>query len=183
MAVPYSVVAIAPTRCTARLALTPLVSHRPPVFPTDLAAHDRFAQGVALLLGVVGPHGFTFTASAPTRGNDGLLLLAGRFERGTRALAVVDHDGLRTAHYTLDAVTITHDAYMLAVLGRGGSNMFPTFRGDPLDGWRHLAHDLRTYAQVFLRGTDAQFARVAALAQREARRPLHGRDSLPEPPI
>lgn len=153
------------------------------MFPTDLAAHDRFAQGVALLLGVVGPHGFAFAESPPARANDGLLVLSGRFERGTRVLAVTDHDGLAAAHYTLDAVTITHDAYMLAVLGRDGSNMFPSFRGDLLDGWRHLAHDLRTYAHVFLRGSDAQFARVAAIAQREARRPLHGRDSLPDPPL
>jgi hypothetical protein len=153
------------------------------VFPTDLAAHDRFAQGVTLLLGIVGPHGFAFAAGPVTRGNDGLLVLAGHFERGNRALALTDHDGLRTASYTLDTVTISHDAYMLAVLGRDGSNMFPSFRGDLLDGWRHLAHDLRTYAHVFLRGTDAQFARLAAIAQRESRRPLHGRDSLPDPPV
>lgn len=152
------------------------------MFPTDLATHERFTQGVALLVAVLGPHGFVFAEGAPTRANDGLLVVHGRFEREGRALVVTDHDGLRAVRYTLGALAITHEAYMLAVLGRGGSNMFPAVRGNPLDAYRHLAHDLRTYAHVFLRGTDAQFARIAALAEREARRPLHGRDSLPDDP-
>lgn len=57
---------------------------------------------------------------------------------------------------------IDHADYMSVAAGRG-QNQYPGFSDDPLDGFRHLAHDLCAYCAAFLSGPDAEFIRVVEL--------------------
>jgi hypothetical protein len=71
---------------------------------------------------------------------------------------------LRDVVYRVGGFTLAHDAYMAVVLGEEGSNQYPSFGGDPLDGFRHLCHDVECYATVFLRGPEAHFKVIAERA-------------------
>jgi hypothetical protein len=76
---------------------------------------------------------------------------------------------LRDVVYRLGELSITHEAYMAVVLGEEGSNQYPSFGGHPLDGFRHLLHDLDCYSAVFLRGPEAHFKMIAERAALWAR--------------
>jgi hypothetical protein len=71
---------------------------------------------------------------------------------------------LRDVTYRLGNLKLEHEAYMAVVLGEEGSNQYPSFGGHPLDGFRHLAHDLDCYATAFLRGPEAHFKVIAERA-------------------
>jgi hypothetical protein len=59
---------------------------------------------------------------------------------------------------------VPHEWYMRAKLGRAGGNAYPGYSNDPLDGFRHLAHDLERHCAEFLTGTDAEWRAVAEAA-------------------
>jgi hypothetical protein len=46
---------------------------------------------------------------------------------------------------------------MRSVVPKGERPQYPGFSDDPLDGFRHLAHDLRKYCADFLVGSGADF--------------------------
>ena len=71
---------------------------------------------------------------------------------------------LRDVVYRVGDLTVAHEAYMAVVLGEEGSNQYPTFGGQPLDGFRHLRHDLECYATVFLKGPESHFKVIAERA-------------------
>ena len=62
---------------------------------------------------------------------------------------------------------MTHSSYMRALLGRDGRNQYPGFSTNPIDAFRHLAHDLQTFSTAFLTGTDEEFAQLARVAALE----------------
>ena len=75
--------------------------------------------------------------------------------------------------YHVGDLSLSHEAYMRAVLGLDGSNEFPHFTGDPLDGFRHLAHDLSTYCGAFLKGPPAHFREIVRRAGEQAQLRLY----------
>ncbi len=139
-------------------------------------AETTLQQGCALLAPLLEAQGFTYESGAVTR-DDAQEVARGAFVRasdGRRLDLAVVHTfateaapgrcTLRDVTYHVGDLTLAHEAYMAVVLGEEGSNQYPTFGGQPLDGFRHLHHDLECYASVFLRGPESHFKVIAERA-------------------
>jgi hypothetical protein len=142
-------------------------------------AATTLEQGCALLAPVLGQHGFAYEAGDAAT-DETQEVARGTFVRAAdqrrleltvvRAL-VADGEKvanarsvLRDVVYRVGELSVAHEAYMAVVLGEEGSNQYPTFGGQPLDGFRHLCHDLECYATVFLRGPESHFKVIAERA-------------------
>ena len=88
----------------------------------------------------------------------------GQFVRNNRCLEIHFRHSLGLVSYALGNRSMTHDAYMRVVVGQSEHNQYPGFSDDPLDGFRHLAHDLSHFCAAFLEGSDADFLRILQLA-------------------
>ena len=106
-------------------------------------ARTTFAEGRALLDPVLASHGFTFDEAKPAERSTDVIARGAYMRDDRRRELGYRHGALDVVVYQLGGRLITHDAYMAAVLGPVGSNMFPALAGDPLDGFRYLAHDPR----------------------------------------
>lgn len=139
---------------------------------------QTLASGRALLDPVLHPHGFVFD-EAHAVAHSSPTFARGAYVRGDRRLELGFRQWLEVVAYQVGDTIITHDAYMRAVLGPVGSNMYPTAVGDPLDGFRYLAHDLACYAGIFLHGSDEHFRRIAerAASSVDARTTLYRADA------
>lgn len=142
-------------------------------------AETTLLQGSAVLASLLEPLGFVF-AAGPVAAGESQETAVGVFSRGdgrTLRLTVVrlfKTDGgapipeprsmLRDVKYQVGELTVAHEAYMAVVLGEEGSNQYPTFGGEPLDGFRHLRHDMECYATAFLRGPASHFKVIAERA-------------------
>jgi hypothetical protein len=142
-------------------------------------AATTLEQGCALLASLLEPQGFVYEAGAATA-DEKQEVARGTFARAdgrrlelTVVRVLVTEGGaelenarsaLRDVVYSVGELTLAHDAYMAVVLGEEGSNQYPSFGGNPLDGFRHLCHDMECYATVFLRGPEAHFKVIAERA-------------------
>lgn len=138
-----------------------------------------FARGRELLDPVLAAHGFAFD-EAKAAARSSASVARGAYVRDDRRLELGYRNGLLdVVVYQVGDRVLTHDAYMHAVLGPVGSNMFPAMAGDPLDGFRYLAHDLRNYAHAFLTGPASHFVliadRAAAVAETDGKTTLYRR--------
>jgi hypothetical protein len=74
--------------------------------------------------------------------------------------------------YHLGDLQVPHEAFVRTVHGASGGNAFPGFSTDPLDGFRHLRHDLDRYGAAFLRGSDEELrSLLLRTVEQEQRRP------------
>lgn len=142
-------------------------------------AEQTLAEGCALLAPALELHGFTYQAGDATH-DESRETARGSFGRADgrrlelsvlRVLKTDDGDKvanprsvLRDVAYHVGSLSLQHEAYMAVVLGEEGSNQYPTFGGQPLDGFRHLRHDIECYATVFLRGPESHFKVIAERA-------------------
>jgi hypothetical protein len=142
-------------------------------------AATTLEQGSTLVAALLQPHGFVYEAGAATS-DDRQEVARGAFTRAdgrrlelTVVRVLVTESGaeienprsvLRDVVYRVGELTLAHDAYMAVVLGEEGSNQYPSFGGNPLDGFRHLCHDMECYATVFLRGPESHFKVIAERA-------------------
>lgn len=115
--------------------------------------------GCEILDSALLPHGFVRSPpeSGPSHGGP---FACTWYVRGNRRLEVHFRWSLGLVSYHLGAASLPHERYMLAKLGRGGGNQYPGFSTDPLDGFRHLRHDLEHHCSEFLSGSDEAFLRV-----------------------
>ena len=142
-------------------------------------AETTLQQGSAILAPLLEPQGFSYEAGALTCGET-QEVACGAFARadGRRleltVVRVLATEGgaeipnarsvLRDVIYRVGDLSLQHEAYMAVVLGEEGSNQYPTFGGQPLDGFRHLCHDMECYATAFLRGPESHFKVIAERA-------------------
>jgi hypothetical protein len=141
-------------------------------------AETTLEQGMALLAPLLEAQGFAHERGPVTQ-DETEEVARGAFSRadGRRlelsVVRVLAENGaqvenarivLRDVLYRLGDLAIPHEAYMAVVLGEEGSNQYPTFGGQPLDGFRHLCHDLECYATVFLKGPESHFKVIAERA-------------------
>jgi hypothetical protein len=147
-------------------------------------AATTLEQGCALLAPLLEAQGFAYEAGAATS-DETREVASGAFARAdgrrleltvVRVLATEGGDEVPNARSTLRDVVyrvgeraLAHDAYMAVVLGEEGSNQYPSFGGHPLDGFRHLCHDVECYATVFLRGPQSHFKVIAERAAQWSR--------------
>ncbi len=90
------------------------------------------------------------------------------YTNGNRKLELHFRFSLGLVTYYFGSLSLTHEAYMRAILGPKGGNMYPGFSEEPLDAFRGLASDLETKAQAFLEGDAVAFGKLAETAKEQA---------------
>jgi hypothetical protein len=125
---------------------------------------ESLAAGCAVLAPILALQGFVWVpgASGHSSGGD---FASGSFIRGTRRLELHFRHSLGLVTYHVGDTSLDHEAYMRVVLGAKGGNQYPGFSSDPIDGFRHLAHDLSEFCQSFLGGPDEEFNGIASGAR------------------
>lgn len=121
--------------------------------------------GRKLIEPLLARHGFAWQPGGEGAGSGGLFA-CGRYGRGERQLELHVRLGLGLVTYHLGALALAHGDYMHHVAG--GQARYPGFSEEPLDGFRHLAHDLEHFAQDFLSGDGQAFKQAAAEAARRS---------------
>jgi hypothetical protein len=121
-------------------------------------------QGVEILAPALTPHGFRFEFRTADKGSGGHFA-TGEFVRGDRRLELHFRWALGLVTYHLGEEDLAHEDVMRVVLRRVRKNAYPGFSEDPLDGFRHLRHDLEHFAAPFLTGSDAEFKSIVEEAR------------------
>lgn len=124
---------------------------------------DTLAAGVELLSPELAPHGFHFEPRGADSGSGGPFAW-GEFVRDDRRLELHFRWSLGIVTYHVGDLSIGHEAYLRALSIPRGTNRYPGFSDDPLDGFRHLAHDLAHFLTEFVQG-DAAVLHSAAPAE------------------
>jgi hypothetical protein len=132
---------------------------------------ETLAVGCSVLEPVLTPHGFEWVSGASGHSSGGDFA-SGSFVRGDRRLELHFRHSLGLVTYSVGQRTLDHAAYMRAVLGGSGANQYPGFSSEPIDAFHHLAHDLSTFCQAFLGGSDEEFNDVASRAATIVRKRL-----------
>lgn len=134
---------------------------------------EAFGQGCDILEPILLPKGFSRTDDYehqyPSLTGGGEVVIRGGFVRDDRRLELELWFALRRVVYHVGDLWLEHEPYMRALGVPQGSNFYPGFSEDPLDGFRHLASDLTCFAEEFLAG-DAAILCEAAI-QEAAKRP------------
>lgn len=107
--------------------------------------------GCEILDQIMAPYGFRFVPGASGNSNFGLFA-SGDYVRGDRRLELHFRYSLGLVTYHIGDVSVSHDAYLRALTKDEGGNQYPGFSAEPLDGFRHLAHDLQKFCGDFLFG-------------------------------
>jgi len=121
---------------------------------------DALLAGAALLDPVLAPAGFRFGLRGAGSGSGGDFAW-GEFARGDRRLELHVRHSLGLVTFHVGELRLAHEAYLRALGVPAGSSQYPGFSDDPLDGFRHLAHDLQAFCAEFLAGDAAAFRRAA----------------------
>ena len=93
---------------------------------------------------------------------------SGEYCRDDRRLEIHFRYSLGQVRYHIGHVSASHESYMKEILGGNGGNHYPGFSTDPLDGFRHLAHDIEVYGQDFLNGSGVVLEKAALKENQEA---------------
>lgn len=138
---------------------------QPPKRQAPMTPDEWLEAGRRILDPVLEPHGFRFRASESGSGSGGDFstgaYVRGRFDPfASRRLEVHFRYKLGRVTYSLGRSQLDHETYMRQ-LGVHTEAAYPGFSEDPIDGFRHLAHDLSHYCQDFLRGPGREFQRLA----------------------
>ena len=142
------------------------LSEPPPLTSNDIresmtSSEETLAAGRAELDPVLVPHGFAWRAGSSGRGSGGHFA-SGEYVRGNRRLEIHFRVSLGMVKYHVGEMWLDHPSYMRVVLGSDGGNQYPGFSDDPIDWFRHLAHDLSHYCWTFLTGSNGQFGVIVA---------------------
>jgi hypothetical protein len=100
---------------------------------------------------------------------------SGRYVKGDRSLELHFRHSLGLVTYHIGDLSLKHEEYMRQCAPLGGAQ-YPGFSDNPLEGFKHLAHDLYAYATDFLSGTGEQLRMAKAAA--EKRNSLSGLQKL-----
>ena len=120
--------------------------------------------GCGILEPILGPHGWRFVAG-PSGSGSGGRFAQGDFVRDDRKLELHFRRSLGLVSYHLGELSLSHDAYMEALLGGRGASRYPGFSANPLDGFRDLAADLEAHCMDFVAGSGEEFRRCAERAR------------------
>jgi hypothetical protein len=121
-------------------------------------ASDTLVKGAAIVSASL--PGFRFEERAEGVGSGGAFAW-GEFVRDDRRLELHFRRSLGLVTYHLGNHALSHEGYLRAMGVPPGANQYPGFSDDPLDGFRHLAHDLRAFVSEFVRGDAVTLQRAA----------------------
>ena len=120
---------------------------------------------------IIGPAlpGFHFVLRGADTGSGGPYAW-GEFIRADRRLELHFRWSLGLVTYHVGAQALGHEAYLRALGIRPGDHRYPGFSDDPLEGFRHLVHDVGAFMSEFVTGDAATLRRAAPedLARAEA---------------
>lgn len=125
---------------------------------------ETLEAGRRLLEDVLLSKGFTYL-KGPDGSSSGGDFASARFVKDNRVLELHLRHSLGLVTYHIGELSLTHEAYMRAMVGRSGKNKYPNFSDDPLDAFRALAFDLQNFCRDFLNGSGKQFARCVEVAR------------------
>ena len=129
-------------------------------------ALETFRTGCKILDEVLNPHGFFLVEGASGESSGGNFA-RGEYVRGNRRLEAHFRYSLGLVTYHLGDLSLTHESYMRALLGKNGGNQYPGFSNNPLDGFRHLSYDLAHFCGNFLNGSGEEFERCVDKAKEQ----------------
>jgi hypothetical protein len=129
---------------------------------------DVLREGARELESVLCPHGFEFVqiAAGPSSGGP---FASGEYRRADRRLELHVRRSLGLVTYHVGRDGLSHEELMRAVfaaIGGRHTSEYPGFSSDPIDGFRHLAGDIRRFGQSFTRGTAEEFAGLVGWVSR-----------------
>lgn len=128
---------------------------------------ETLLEGAEILARVLGRHGFTFQTGTSGVGSGGAFA-CGDFVHDDRRLELHFRYSLGLVRYHLGPQSASHEHYMRA-LGVT-ANQYPGFSSDPLDGFRHLSHDLSFVTDDFLTGGGDVLRRACVVEAEQQRR-------------
>jgi hypothetical protein len=106
--------------------------------------------GARIVGAVIEPHGFLWVPGNSGVGHPGDFA-GGSFVRDNRRLELHFRWSLGLVRYHVGAIVISHEQ-LIRYSGHAMEAQYPGFSSDPLDAFRHLAHDLQNYATNFIEG-------------------------------
>lgn len=138
-----------PTQRTA--ALSPDAASRTP--------RQTLEAGLAWLDPILVPAGFTFQIRESGAGSGGAYAW-GEYVRDDRRIELHFRYSLGMVRFHAGVRSLSNEQYLKALDVPEGANQDPGFSNDPLDGFRHLAHDLRKFFGEFLDGDASVLERI-----------------------
>jgi hypothetical protein len=131
--------------------------------PTEI-----LSAGAQILAPVLGPLGFRYVPGAVDVGSGGAFA-QGAFATSDRQIEFSVRGSLGLVTYSASGCHTTHE-HVMRVLAPRGSAEYPGFSKDPVDGFHHLAADIRRFGLVFLQLPLPDFQALCAKAEAEAPR-------------
>ena len=122
-------------------------------------------QGCTLLDDLLQRHGFKREKIVSGKGSGGPFATTS-YLNGDRKLELHFRFSLGLVSYHLGLASISHEAFMNAILGPKGGNKYPGFSDEPMSAFRDLAYDLETHCGAFLTGDKSEFARYVKMARK-----------------
>jgi hypothetical protein len=113
-------------------------------------------RGADTLAVVLAPHGYHFSIISSGTGSGGAFA-HGEFVSGDRRLELHFRYSLGLVTYHVGSLSLAHDDYLRALLGRSSAGHYPGTSAQPLAGFELLRQDLAEHCSDFVNGTGAQF--------------------------
>jgi len=126
-------------------------------------------KGRQLLDPIMEKHGFHWEPGKAVKGSGGYAD-SGQYVKGNRRLELHFRYSLGLVSYHIGNNSLSHESYMQYSVGKGKAQ-YPGFSSDPLDSFRHLAHDLQKYGDDFLSGSGQKFDQAVAIARDKEKSP------------
>lgn len=129
--------------------------------PTVKDRLEILQRGADILAPVLVPHGFQFTVVSSGEGSGGAFA-CGEFAHADRRLELHFRGSLGLVTYHIGSLSLAHDDYLRALLGRSRAGHYPGFSNDPFAGFEALRQDLVEHCSDFVRGTGEPFRQCVA---------------------
>ncbi len=133
---------------------------------TAAAVISTLNWGAQIVGAVIRRHGFVWVPGKTVIGGPGDSA-SGAFIRGDRRLEMHFRGSLGLVTYQVGSAVVCHEELMRH-LGHRADAEYPGFSSEPLDGFRHLAHDLESYGGDFIFGSGSAVAAAKDAAEKRA---------------
>ena len=115
---------------------------------------EELINGVKELEPILKPYGFRFILETEGLSSGGHSA-GGAFVAGNKRLELHFRYSLGLVSYQIGEIKINHTDFIAT---QGGKGSYPGFSTKPIDAFRHLADDLRTYGEPFLMNETTKLA-------------------------
>jgi hypothetical protein len=124
--------------------------------PTVQDRRELLQRGADILAPALVPHGFQFNIVSSGSGSGGAFA-HGEFTHGDRRLELHFRFSLGLVTYHIGSLSLAHDDYLRALLGRSRAGHYPGTSEEPLAGFEALRQDLVEHCSDFVSGAGERF--------------------------